>query len=195
MKNYYQILEVNENASPEIIEKAYRVLAKKYHPDIQPRDKLFWAEVNFKEVTEAYNVLSNRELRREYDMKLQYEKYQNFTNSYQAPNFNNPQSNQNYAQTQSQEQSQNTNEDNNSSSGFFKKKKRKQKKLDPLKKEMTNSIKEIISQIPSLIHGEFEKPPEERAKTVKALILTLIIVSIIIFIFLKVPFLRSLLFP
>ena len=34
MKNYYQILEVNENASYEVIEKAYKVLAKKYHPDI-----------------------------------------------------------------------------------------------------------------------------------------------------------------
>ena len=35
MKNYYEILQVNENASIEIIEKAYKVLAKKYHPDLQ----------------------------------------------------------------------------------------------------------------------------------------------------------------
>ena len=35
MKNYYEILQVNENASQEIIEKAYKVLAKKYHPDLQ----------------------------------------------------------------------------------------------------------------------------------------------------------------
>ena len=35
MKNYYEILEVNENASKEVIDKAYKVLAKKYHPDLQ----------------------------------------------------------------------------------------------------------------------------------------------------------------
>lgn len=39
MKNYYEILEVNENASKEVIDKAYKVLAKKYHPDLQEEKK------------------------------------------------------------------------------------------------------------------------------------------------------------
>lgn len=39
MKNYYEILQVNEKASQEIIEKAYKVLAKKYHPDLQEARK------------------------------------------------------------------------------------------------------------------------------------------------------------
>ena len=43
MKNYYEILEVSENASSEVIERAYKVLAKKYHPDTWPRDKLYFA--------------------------------------------------------------------------------------------------------------------------------------------------------
>ena len=70
MKNYYQILEVNENASYEVIEKAYRVLAKKYHPDTWPSHQSYWAEDRFKEITEAYHTLSNAELRKAYDLKI-----------------------------------------------------------------------------------------------------------------------------
>ena len=43
-KNYYDILQVNQNASPEIIEKAYKTLAKKYHPDLQPEENKKQAE-------------------------------------------------------------------------------------------------------------------------------------------------------
>ena len=38
MKNYYEILEVSQNASPEVIEKAYKALVKKYHPDLQTKE-------------------------------------------------------------------------------------------------------------------------------------------------------------
>ena len=69
MKNYYEILEVSPNASQEVIEKAYRALAKKYHPDISTSNKAF-SESRFKEIAEAYNILSNPNLRKEYDLKL-----------------------------------------------------------------------------------------------------------------------------
>ena len=82
MKNYYEILEVSPNASYEVIEKAYRTLAKKYHPDIQPRDKLYWTEVNFKEITEAYDVLSNPTLRKDYDAKLKYDTFNSQANNF-----------------------------------------------------------------------------------------------------------------
>ena len=59
MKNYYEILEVSENASPEIIEKSYKILAKKYHPDTQSPSRMAWAEDRFKEISEAYQVLSD----------------------------------------------------------------------------------------------------------------------------------------
>lgn len=73
MKNYYEILEVSKNASPEVIEKAYKALAKKYHPDVQTPDKIKWAEDKFKEIGEAYEILSNDEKRSSYDLKLENE--------------------------------------------------------------------------------------------------------------------------
>lgn len=74
MKNYYEILEVDVKASKEIIDKAYKVLAKKYHPDTQNEDKKEWAEEKFKEINEAYEVLSNEDARKSYDVELDYDK-------------------------------------------------------------------------------------------------------------------------
>ncbi len=71
MANYYEILEVSEKASKEVIEKAYRVLAKKYHPDGKPQEEKFEAENKMKQINEAYDILSDPEKRRQYDMELQ----------------------------------------------------------------------------------------------------------------------------
>ena len=59
MKDYYGILEVNEKASQEIIEKAYRTLVKKYHPDIYSSVEKREAERKLKDINEAYNILSD----------------------------------------------------------------------------------------------------------------------------------------
>ena len=74
MKNYYEILEVDVKASKEIIDKAFKVLAKKYHPDTQSEQKKEWAEAKFKEINEAYEVLSNEASRKDYDSELDYDK-------------------------------------------------------------------------------------------------------------------------
>lgn len=77
MKNFYEILEINENASQEIVEKAYKVLVKKYHPDLQEDEaKKQECEVKIKEINEAYETLSNSDLRHEYDNQLKQEKYE-----------------------------------------------------------------------------------------------------------------------
>lgn len=64
-KDFYEVMGVSRTASDDEIKKAYRKLAKKYHPDLNPNDKV--AESKFKEVNEAYEVLSNKEKRARYD--------------------------------------------------------------------------------------------------------------------------------
>ncbi len=65
-RDYYEVLGVDKNATPDEIKKAYRKLAKKYHPDLNPDDKE-GAEQKFKEATEAYEVLSDAEKKQKYD--------------------------------------------------------------------------------------------------------------------------------
>lgn len=69
-KNYYDWLEVNRNASSEIIEKAYKTLVKKYHPDLQEADQKLECQEKIKIINEAYEILSNSEKRKEYDSTL-----------------------------------------------------------------------------------------------------------------------------
>ena len=64
-RDYYEVLGVDRNADAATIKKAYRQLAKKYHPDMNPGDKV--AEQKFKEAAEAYSVLSDDTKRRQYD--------------------------------------------------------------------------------------------------------------------------------
>ena len=64
-KDYYNILGVKRDASEKEIKQAYRRLARKHHPDVNPGDKS--AEAKFKEINEAYEVLSDKEKRRKYD--------------------------------------------------------------------------------------------------------------------------------
>ncbi|MBR2279518.1 MAG: molecular chaperone DnaJ [Ruminococcus sp.] len=64
-RDYYEVLGINKGASEDEIKKAYRKSAKQYHPDLHPGDKV--AEEKFKEINEAYEVLSDAEKRARYD--------------------------------------------------------------------------------------------------------------------------------
>ena len=75
MKNLYDILEVSEKASQEVIEKAYKVLVKRYHPDLQqtPESKIK-AESMIKKINDAYDILGDTVKREDYDAKLKLER-------------------------------------------------------------------------------------------------------------------------
>ncbi|MFM6279757.1 MAG: DnaJ domain-containing protein, partial [Dolichospermum sp.] len=64
-KDYYAILGITKTATSEEIKQAFRKLARKYHPDVNPNNKQ--AEAKFKEVNEAYEVLSDPDKRKKYD--------------------------------------------------------------------------------------------------------------------------------
>ncbi len=68
MKNYYQVLGLNEEANLEEIKKSYKVYASKLHPDKHDGDKFF--ETFFKEIKQAYDILSNEQEKQSYDLKL-----------------------------------------------------------------------------------------------------------------------------
>lgn len=77
---YYDILQVSREASDEVIQMAYRALAKKYHPDLYNGDKEF-ATKKMQQINEAYRVLSSQTLRSEYDQKLKQSSQQTNTQS------------------------------------------------------------------------------------------------------------------
>ena len=84
---YYDILEISERASQEVIRMAYKALCKKYHPDVYQGDKSY-AEEQIKKINEAYDILSDVEKRREYDnsLKKQNNEKKNNENNYTTSN-------------------------------------------------------------------------------------------------------------
>lgn len=74
-RDYYEILGVDKKAGQDEIKKAYRKLAKKYHPDAHPGDKV--SEEKFKEANEAYQVLGDEEKRKKYDQFGQEQQFRN----------------------------------------------------------------------------------------------------------------------
>ena len=101
-KNYYDILQINKNATPEIVEKAYKTLVRMYHPDLQEGANKQEYEEKLKLINEAYETLSNEQKRKQYDLELEQieqmkrqqenveNSYSNFNNSYN-PNVSNNQ--------------------------------------------------------------------------------------------------------
>ena len=176
MKNFYEILEVNENASLEVIEKAYRVLAKKYHPDAWPPDKVYWAEDRFKEITEAYQTLSNDFLRHEYDLKIGVNT--SFEDKY----------NELYRENENLKQEVNSMKFKNKSNEYI-------NKIENNSNRPQGYFKKYFFAFKSLLQSEVNKSSDERAKDFKALILTIIIIAILIFVAWQVPFLHDFIFP
>lgn len=95
MKNYYEILEVNPKASEDIIKKVYKIKVKQNHPDLFQGEEKKKAEEKTKKITEAYDILSNKEKRQNYDLELKnneneekdkYIKYESIISSLKSEN-------------------------------------------------------------------------------------------------------------
>lgn len=96
MKDLYKVLEVDRKASIDVIEKAYKVLAKKNHPDLQStQEAKKQAEEKIKKINEAYEILKDEEKRRKYDLELEQEEKRNtinntkYNSNYRNTNYNN----------------------------------------------------------------------------------------------------------
>ena len=83
--NYYEILKVSKNANQEQIKNAYKLLVKKYHPDLYVGDKEF-AEKKLREINEAYKILSDFDTKKEYDKYLENKYQENITLNTQKSN-------------------------------------------------------------------------------------------------------------
>lgn len=93
--NLYEILEVSPKASTEVIEKAYKTLAKKYHPDTYKEDKRY-ATIMIKKINNAYDILSNEEKRKEYDEQIKLEIQKDIEPKEENLNMENTQSNSSF---------------------------------------------------------------------------------------------------
>ena len=181
MKDYYEILQVNEKASIEIIEKAYKTLAKKYHPDLQTDEtKRKFAEEKFKNLNEAYKVLSDDFLREQYDEELQIEKMKKYKRQMRYQN-----DNVRFQYTKMSEDindfenKSNLRNENRKNADYENQERYKKTKNDVgTFSSMTNLVKEIIANRPKT--GEKRKITKKDVFAVGLTILIVIIIGVIL---------------
>lgn len=172
MKNYYEILEVNKKASKEVIEKAYKVLVKKYHPDLNKNQKQVDSNKKIRDINEAYEVLSNDFLREQYNLELEKQE-QNYINI-----------NKNYKQNSKSEMQQN----------------KVKQSVDTVEKHKVGTFLGIIELTKELFksRAKREEVKEVTKKDLLALVLTIFVVILIGVILWFIPFtngwMRELLF-
>ena len=212
MENYYDILEVSQKASKEIITKAYRTLVKKYHPDANSKNDKPIDDEKIKKINEAYDVLCDEEKRKNYDKELERLKEQENNNMQQRyekileqnqllqqelanlkaryqGNYNNPSLNNTYNET--------SNKDTNDSIG----REVNQNYNDNLQQEIDRRVSQSINKAYKDAYIQrmrdygyrihYKKTLKERAKDLFSIFLAIIIVSIILFILWQIPSVRN----
>lgn len=189
MKNYYEILQVSHNASKEVIEKAYKVLAKKYHPDLQTSyTAKNYAEQKMREINEAYDVLSDDFLREQYDFEFRREKISNMNNNSSRVNTNMSDSSSNEYNNSNQQQTNNAQQHTNYNNSEKKKKRRIEYRYNNI-----GTIDGAADIIREMFKGGL--PKREKRKLVKkdifAIVLTIVIVILIGVILWFLPFTNS----
>lgn len=193
-ENYYDILEVNRNASPEIIEKAYKTLVKKYHPDLQENNLKNDHEEKIKKINEAYEILSNPEKRKNYDLQLKNneiseEDYNNLYNenislkneiNYLKNNINVNSSYQNQNIKNNIQQNTNTSYENNINQ-------------EELNQKVNDAVNKAYydAYVQDLKNRGYKIKYKKTSKDFLALILTVGVILIIGFVLWQIPFTRN----
>ena len=186
MKNYYEILEVDKNASDEIIKVAYKSLVKKFHPDLKSGEERNIAEQKIKEINEAYDILSDPYQRHEYDKTLIEDRVsredfnfvlkENFMLKEQLSKYENWYSNQT--------QNNNSYKSNNSYTKNYADSNYGQKQYHQNQASNYNKAQNVNNKKTGIFSGL-----DDTLKTLIAVLLTFLI----IFLVLKIPFINSLL--
>lgn len=194
MKNYYEILEVNPNASAEVIEKAYKVLAKKYHPDLQSDVyRRAQAEQRLKELNEAYDVLSDQILKDKYDRELEQEKLEEIRKMYQDRDIS-AEMGENYTANRFRNNVENTRKTGGRTTGAAGKNRENAKTVSQEERARINSnlgtFAGIVDLVKQLYHDrpKRENLKEMTKKDVFAIVLTIIIVFLIGVLLWFIPF-------
>ena len=198
-ENYYDILEVNKNASQEIIEKAYKTLVKKYHPDLQDDDLKENYEEKLKEINEAYEVLSDPEKRKNYDFNLDNDniskaEYNNLCNentelrneiNYLRNNIRNNRTNSYQHQNTQNNMQQNQNYQNNSYQDNV--------NQEEIKRQINNAVNKAYydAYIQDLKNRGYKIKYKKTFKDFIALILTIVVIVFIGFILWQIPFTKN----
>ena len=195
MKNYYEILEVNKKASKEVIEKAYKVLVKKYHPDLYSGQKKNYAEEKIKEINEAYSVLTDEFMKEQYDKELEKQEQELLYKKYNQSQTNNIKNNVNNVNNTSSNRKENKNhksqQNNNEEAEDFN---------ERMKRHKVGSFGGIVELCKELYKNKPKRDEmkEVTKKDVIALILTIVVVILILVALWYIPFtngwIRQLLF-
>jgi len=190
MKNYYKILQVDKDASPEIIKVAYKLLVKKNHPDLKEGSEKQIAEENIKEINEAYDVLSDPLKKSEYDLNLinefiSQEKYNEIINENmnlkkELNYFNNLYNKNNYAKKQYSNMYDNTWAKNYTQPNS-------KKNHNENNNNAQNSYNNQHTNYNNINKNNFKFNLSEKLKTFIAVVLTFLI----IFIILNIPFINK----
>ena len=192
MKNYYEILEVNKKASKEVIEKAYKVLVKKYHPDLYTGQKKNYAEEKIKEINEAYSVLTDEFMKEQYDAELEKQEQAELYKKYNQKQTNNIKTNMNNtASNRKENKNHKSQRNNNEEAEDFN---------ERMKKHKVGSFSGIVELCKELYKNKPKRDEmkEVTKKDIIALILTIIVVVLILVALWYIPFtngwIRQLLF-
>lgn len=173
MKNYYEILEVNKKASKEVIEKAYKVLVKKYHPDLYTGQKKNYAEEKIKEINEAYSVLTDEFMKEQYDAELEKQEQAELYKKYNQKQTNNIKTNMNNtASNRKENKNHKSQRNNNEEAEDFN---------ERMKKHKVGSFSGIVELCKELYKNKPRRDEikEITKKDIIALILTIIVVILI----------------